>query len=377
LDQKKKPMLPALAGKTTPVFVDPRSQEVAVAWGMDDAKALFNFKATCRESTWTTYEVGLRNFFGFCRQVGLKSPREVETTHITSYIEFLKTAGLAKRTINLYLSSAASFFDFMMQPMDTKGTQLIQSNPFHSVKKARPKVQAYEKETHLRELTMDEYRKILATCDRATVLGKRDHAIIRLIFWTTRRRKEIVNLRVRDIGKDEKGVPYAKFLQKGAKFITLDLTPPLMAEIEEYWKESGRTIAPDSPCFTATTDAGKYLLKARGLTQRVGEGPMAASSLDQMIKKRAAQAGIDAEQVHAHIHGIRHLAAKFLRESGVDIKAIKERLGHGSLDTTDIYLGAMERVKAGNWQRLQQLELGGFDAGEAPGPKKKAGKEAK
>jgi site-specific recombinase XerD len=101
------------------------------------------------------------------------------------------------------------------------------------------------------------------------------------------------------------------------------------------------------------------------LAARTCEGPLAASALDQMIKKRAAQAGVDTELVHAHIHGIRHLAARFLRESGVDLKEIKERLGHGSLETTDIYLGAMERVKAGNWQRLQQLELGGFEPVDA------------
>lgn len=376
MEPKKKPMLPAIAGKMTPVFVNPKSQEVAVAWGMEDAKALFNFKATCRESTWITYEVGLRNFFGFCRQVGLKSPRDVEITHITSYIEYLKTAGLAKRTINLYLSAAASFFDFMLQPVDTKGTKLIESNPFHSIKKARPKVQAYEKENDLRELSMDEYRKILATCDPATVLGKRDHAIIRLIFWTTRRRKEIVNLKARDIGKDEQGTPFAKFLQKGGKFISLDLAPPIMGEIEDYWNASGRKIRPESPAFTATTDAGKYLLKARGLAEREGEGPLAASALDQMIKKRAAQAGVDTEQVHAHIHGIRHLAARFRRESGEDLKKIKERLGHGSLETTDIYLGSMERIKADGWERLQQLELGGFPAAAAP-EAKKPGKKGK
>jgi len=62
--------------------------------------------------------------------------------------------------------------------------------------------------------------------------------------------------------------------------------------------------------------------------------------------------------------------ARFLRESGIDLKAIKERLGHGSLETTDIYLGAMERIKAGNWQKLQQLELGGFDAPPAKDAKK-------
>lgn len=347
-------MLPA---KALAVFTNPKNHQVAVAWPLEDAKALFDFKVTCTESTWETYEVGLRNFFSFCQALGLKSPREVETTHITSYIEFLKKDGFAKRTINLYVSAASSFFEFMMQPRDTKGTQLIVSNPFHSVKKARPKIQKYEKETHLRELRLEEYREILDTCDQKTVMGKRDYAIIRLIFWTTRRRQEIVNLKVRDIGNDH-NVAYAKFIQKGAKPISLDLAPPVMEAIDAYWKASGRKLVPDSPVFVATTDAGKHLLKARGIEVPTGERPMAASALDQMIKKRAYQAHLDTEVVHAHIHGIRHLAARFRREAGEDVKKIKERLGHGSLNTTDLYLSSMDRVKDEGWQRLQDMELG-------------------
>lgn len=345
------------AAKTLKVFSDPRGVGVPVAWGVEDAKALFDFRATCKESTWKTYEVGLRNFFSFCLGLGLRSPRQVEITHITSYIAFLKEGGMAGRTINLYLSSASSFFDFMMQPRDTAGTSLIKSNPFHSVRNARPKIQPYHKETMLREMTLEEYRAILDTCLTTTVLGKRDRAILRLIFHTTRRRREIVNLRVGDFGKD--GRPYVKFKMKGEKIQVVELLPAVMAEVEDYWLASGRgLLRPESPAFTATTDAGKHLLKARGLRARNGEGPLAASALDQMVKKRGRLAGLDGDVVHFHIHGIRHLAARTFRKMGMDVKEIKERLGHGNLNTTDTYLGAMERLSSDGLEKLEQLELG-------------------
>lgn len=345
------------APKTMAVFVNPKNHDVAVSWGMEDAKALFDFKATYGKSSWTTYEVGLRNFFGFCKALGLRSPRQVEITHITSYIDWLKNEEYAKRTINNYLSAASAFFDFMMQPRDTAGTALIKSNPFHSIKKARPKVEPYEQENDLRRLSIEEYRAMLRACDRTTVLGKRDYAILRLAFNTTRRRQEIVKLRVLDFGKDGR-IPFVKFRMKGDKTQAHDLSPTLMAEIEDYWRASGRKLRPESPAFVATTDAGKHLLKARGLRVREGEGPLAPSALDQMVKKRGREAGLDGNVVHLHMHGIRHLAAKALRESGMDVKEIKERLGHESLKTTDIYLGAMDRITADGWEKREELELG-------------------
>lgn len=340
------------------VFQDPRTN-LEIRWTKTLAMALFDFKATVTGESWKTYDVALRDFFEFLGRVGVTSPEAVETTHITSYIAYLKQEKKAARTIRCYIAAASSFFDFLMRPRDTKGTTIIKSNPFLSVKEALPKVQAYIRENPLPELTLENYQAILATTASDTVLDFRDRAVLSLIFWTTRRRKEIVRLKSEDFGMD-RGIPWVRFLTKGGKYLSIDLTPGIHKAVTDYWTAAGRKLEPKSPAFTATTDAGKYLLKARNIeTQKVnGEKHMACSSLDRMLKSRAAAAGIDETKVHVHLHGLRHLAARTLRERGVDVKDIKERLGHARLDTTDIYLGSMERINAVGLESFERIALG-------------------
>jgi len=358
--------LPALIKPKGNVLVlqDP-GKTLSLFFPRPEAMALYDFKSTCKPQTWATYEVAIRDFFDFLSrlQPPVLSPSDVTTTHITSYIDYLKQEGKKERTIHNYIAACSSYFDFMTQPKDTNGTSVIQSNPFKTVKDRLPKINPYQKTGDLREISKEEFRKLLETCDRETVLGKRDYAILWLILYTTRRRKEIVNLRIVDFGRDGRK-PFIRFILKGGHDQKVELTPTVWDAIVDYWKASARKLQRESPAFVATTDAGKYLVKARGLRERVGEGPLAPSALDQMVKSRGRQAGIDDEEVHLHVHGIRHLAAKSLREMGMDLKEIKERLGHRNLNTTDIYLGSMDRIDTRGMEALEHLILGGGQ--EAP-----------
>lgn len=331
---------------------------MAIRWSNTMAMALYDFKATKKPSSWLTYEVALRDFFSFLQQIGVMSPDQVTTTHITSYIAFLKNEKKADRTIRLYAAAASSFFDYLLRPRDTQGTAIIKSNPFNSIKDALPKIQAYERSNNLKELSLEDYQKILATCDSKTLLGLRDRAILSLIFWTIRRRKEISRLKKGDFGW-EKAVPYVRFLTKGGKYMSIDLTSGIMQALETYWTASHRKMVANSPAFVATTDAGKYLLEARNIQKKDGETPLSPSALDRLLKSRAKQAGIDPEATHVHVHGLRHLGARVLREQEMDVKLIKERLGHSRLDTTDIYLGSMERISADGLEGFEKLALGG------------------
>lgn len=339
------------------------STGLEIRWTKTFAMALFDFKSTVSPESWKTYDVALRSFFGFLGQIGVTDPEAVTTTHITSYIDLLRGQKKATRTIRCYVAAGSSFFDFLMRPRDTKGTSLIKSNPFLSVKESLPKIQAYIKENPLPELTLAQYEAILGTTTSETIIDLRDRAILSLIFWTTRRRKEIVRLKVEDFGND-RGTPWVRFLTKGGKYLSIDLSPGIQAAIDVYWKSSGREMGPKSPAFAATTDAGRHLQKAHNLRVTAGkEKQMATSSIDRMLKSRASQAGIDATEVHVHVHGLRHLAARTLRERGIDLKEIKERLGHSRLDTTDIYLGAMERLKTTGLEEFERIALG-----RPPGP---------
>lgn len=332
------------------VFQNP-ARTLEIKWKKTLAMALWDFQATVTPASWTTYEVGLRSFFTFLGQTGLSSPDEVTTTHITSYIAYLRQEKKAIRTVRCYVAAASSFFDFLTRPRDTQGTSIVKSNPFLSVKEALPKIQAYIKENPLPELSMEHYQMILATASGGSLLDRRDRAILALILWTARRRKEIVRLKYEDFG-NYLGIPYVRFLTKGGTFMSIDLMPGIYQAVADYWKASGRVMAPTSPVFVGT---GKPAPK---LGVAVVEKPLAPSSLDRMLKTRAEAAGIDPATVHVHIHGLRHLAARTLRERGIDLKEIKERLGHSKLDTTDIYLGSMERISVAGLADFERIALG-------------------
>ena len=338
------------------VFQDPK-HTLEIRWSQKLAMALFDFKATVSGSSWTTYEVALRDFFRFLGEIGIRSPELVVTTHLTSYLDALKKEGKSDRTIRCYAAAVSSFYDFLKRPMDTQGTSLIKSNPWDSIRDALPKIQAYVKVNPLPEMQLPDYEKILGTCGGESLIDIRDRAILSLALWTVRRRKEIVRLKVEDFGRED-GLPFVRFLTKGRKYLSIELVPAIQEAVEAYWRASKRELGPLSPAFTATVDSGNNLLKARHLRTRKGEGPLAPSSIDRMLKSRAEAAGIDLDKVHIHVHGLRHLGARVLRAMGVDLKDIKERLGHAKLDTTDIYLGSMEKIPAKGLEEFARVVLG-------------------
>ena len=47
---------------------------------------------------------------------------------------------------------------------------------------------------------------------------------------------------------------------------------------------------------------------------------------------------------HLKFHGLRHTSATLLLASGLDIKTVSSRLGHGDIETTGIYVHALEEM---------------------------------
>ena len=67
---------------------------------------------------------------------------------------------------------------------------------------------------------------------------------------------------------------------------------------------------------------------------------------------------------HVKLHGLRHTSATFLLENGATIEAVKDRLGHTSQRSTEIYLHttkAMEKLAA---QKFDQMCIRDSSKGE-------------
>ena len=60
-----------------------------------------------------------------------------------------------------------------------------------------------------------------------------------------------------------------------------------------------------------------------------------------LVKKYLTMAGLS--QKHCSVHKLRHTAATLMYQNGVDVRTLKEVLGHENLDTTMIYTHVVDQ----------------------------------
>ncbi len=170
-------------------------------------------------------------------------------------------------------------------------------------------------------LRVDEARDLLESAalraDDGSPLGRRDVAILELLYATGIRVGELCGLDVDDVDRERRVV---RVLGKGRKERTVPFGRPADRAIAA-WLEGGRS-------RLATAGAGAALfLGSRG----------------RRIDQRAVRAMVHARLVDVPgapdlgPHGLRHTAATHLLEGGADLRTVQELLGHASLATTQIY----------------------------------------
>lgn len=92
------------------------------------------------------------------------------------------------------------------------------------------------------------------------------------------------------------------------------LQKQLQREVKDYIKETGKS---------GTLAVGRF-------------GPLTQRGLSQHLKVWGKHCGIDSKKMHAH--AFRHFFAKMFLKKTKDVIQLADLLGHGSVDTTRIYL---------------------------------------
>jgi integrase/recombinase XerD len=181
--------------------------------------------------------------------------------------------------------------------------------------------------TILTFLTKEEIEAILAAPDRDTWIGRRDHALLTLAVQTGLRVAELTSLRRQDLTTTTG--PHVRCRGKGRKQRATPLTSGTVTTLREWMK--AHDAQPDSPLFPTR----------RGT-------PLSTDAVERLVKRYATAAEMRCPSLATRRvtpHTLRHTAAMFLREAGVDISVIALWLGHESITSTQIYMHADLAVK--------------------------------
>ena len=142
----------------------------------------------------------------------------------------------------------------------------------------------------------------------------RNRAIVEFFYGSGIRLSELHGLVFGDIDRRKMTV---RVMGKGKKERIVPLTAQALEALDEYLKARPGEAGPDAPVFV--NDRGERLSK-RQIERVVGDSLASVSA----HKKRSP-------------HVLRHSFATHLLDSGADIRAVKELLGHSSLATTQVY----------------------------------------
>lgn len=211
----------------------------------------------------------------------------------------------SRRSLARKISSCRSFFRFLQRE------KYVDKNPFELVK--TPKL-----EKRLPNfLYENEIQKMLNGLDLKTDFGKRDLAILELLYGSGIRVSEATRLNLSDFDLSAKEI---RVFGKGAKERIVLIGKHAVEALRDYLENTRAKLL-------GGNKNRSVFLGSRGsrLTER---------SVERMIKKLAEKCGL-LKKVTPHT--IRHTFATHLLERGADLRTVQELLGHTSLSTTQVY----------------------------------------
>ena len=217
------------------------------------------------------------------------------------------TYGNDVRTRARKISALRGFYKYYCDKL-----QLITENPTKSldVPKAKKELPKF--------LTLQESLDLLGAIDGQ--YQQRDYCIITLFLNCGMRVSELVNINLQDISENR-----LRLLGKGNKERMVYLNQACVDAIEAYLP------------YRLPPKAGhKNALFISRFGQRIN-----VQTVKALVKKYLGHAGLS--QKHCSVHKLRHTAATLMYQNGVDVRTLKEVLGHENLDTTMIYTHVIDQ----------------------------------
>ncbi len=255
----------------------------------------------------------LESFAAWVQKVrGRSDVKSVTTEDITDFLMQRKKDGVGASTIRLELVPLKIFFRWLCVRKHREGDPAEQVLP--------PRVPQTLPDT----LNENEVMRLIESIDGDEPLDMRDRAILELFYASGLRLAELVGAKLENLSTDE---GWIRVTGKGSKTRLAPVGKAALAALQRYLDHARpKLVRPRSGSWVFLAQYG---------------GHLTASRVQQIVKERALQAGLDPERVHPHL--LRHSFATHLLSNGADLRVIQEMLGHADIATTQIYTHVNDR----------------------------------
>ncbi|MGD8440498.1 MAG: tyrosine recombinase [Holophagae bacterium] len=276
-------------------------------WCEDAFAEHLEFERNLAPATLIAYRREIARFVDYV-SAGCNGPDQVRPADVRGFVAELWQRRLAPQSQERALSSVRTYFAFLLDE------GVVSANPAVAVplprrSKRQPEV-----------VSRYDIEDLLSGFDDSPA-GRRDLAIVELLYGAGLRVGELVGLDLDDISLDDRML---RVRGKGRKERLVPFGRRAADAIRAYlpqragWRRQSDGV--DTPALFVNQRGGR-------LTDR---------SVRRVLD-RAVQRTADLHRLHPH--ALRHAFATHLLEAGMDLRAIQELLGHSSLATTQMYTG--------------------------------------
>jgi integrase/recombinase XerC len=274
------------------------------------------YERNVSEHTLRNYASDLGQFLDYLApahpQTGKRSAppiNQIDHLTIREWLATLHSALKKKTSVARKLAALRTFFQFLVRE------GLLELNPAKLVSTPR-----LEKKLP-KHLSLEDTIKFIETPDIETDLGKRDRAMLELLYATGTRVSELTKLNLVDVDLKNKLI---RVIGKRRKERIVPFGDPALNALKQYLEVRDRFLG--KPAVSLRDPAALFLnYQGTRITTR---------SVGRMVEKYIRLCALVQD---ISPHALRHSFATHLLDSGADLRDIQELLGHARLSSTQIY----------------------------------------
>jgi len=263
------------------------------------------FEKGLSEKSIESYSSDLSNYLEFLKQKGIKDITQTDTPLILKHMIALRESGLGSKSCARHLITLRGFYKFLAQE------KILEFDPAKLIDLPKSGLKLPD------VLSVSEINLLLNIPDSNKPLGKRNSAMLELLYAAGLRVSELVNLKFLDVNLE---ACFVRVMGKGSKERIVPFGLFARNKIDDYINNSRPLLLKNR--------ISQYLFVARA-----GK-PMTRQGFWKLLKQYVKQAGIRKKVTP---HSFRHSFASHLLEGGADLRTVQVMLGHVDISSTQIY----------------------------------------